>query len=100
MTFGAGLLLKEDIESYVWFLESFKKAMIFEPKVIVTDQDGAMKYAIEYVFPSSLHRLCMWHIMKKLHAKTTEDVSVGDQFKEKLNKIVWSNVLEPVEFEA
>ncbi|XP_022014771.1 protein FAR1-RELATED SEQUENCE 5-like [Helianthus annuus] len=36
------------------------------PKVVITDQDPAMKQAIEAVFDKSRHRLCMWHIMKKV----------------------------------
>ncbi|GJU14056.1 FAR1-related sequence 5-like protein [Tanacetum coccineum] len=37
--------------------------------MIVTDQDGAMKRAIEAVFKKSKHRLCMWHIMQKIPLK-------------------------------
>ncbi|XP_050878656.1 protein FAR1-RELATED SEQUENCE 5 [Lathyrus oleraceus] len=32
---------------------------------IVTDQCKAMKNAIELVFPTTCHRWCLWHIMKK-----------------------------------
>ncbi|XP_076926062.1 protein FAR1-RELATED SEQUENCE 6-like [Bidens hawaiensis] len=38
-------------------------------KVVVTDQDPAMKQAIAAVFPNTRHRLCMWHIMKKVADK-------------------------------
>nr|GEX90691.1 retrovirus-related Pol polyprotein from transposon TNT 1-94 [Tanacetum cinerariifolium] len=37
--------------------------------MIVTDQDGAMKLAIEEVLTESKHILCMWHIMQKILAK-------------------------------
>ncbi|XP_076923501.1 protein FAR1-RELATED SEQUENCE 5-like [Bidens hawaiensis] len=47
------------------FLDSFGIA----PKVVVTDQDPAMKQAISFVLPNSRHRLCMWHIIKKLADK-------------------------------
>ncbi|XP_031108444.1 protein FAR1-RELATED SEQUENCE 5-like [Ipomoea triloba] len=50
ITFAAGLLTKEDIASYIWLFEHFKKAMGAEPK-------------------------------------------------KKLNSIVWSSYLEPLEFE-
>ncbi|XP_076915284.1 protein FAR1-RELATED SEQUENCE 5-like [Bidens hawaiensis] len=39
------------------------------PKVVVTDQDPTMKQAIASVFPNTRHRLCMWHIMKKVADK-------------------------------
>lgn len=69
VTFGAGLLSNESIESYKWLLQKFKEAFVQDPKVFVTDQDPAMKQAIEMVFPASRHRLCMWHIMQKLTSK-------------------------------
>ncbi|GJY16072.1 protein FAR1-related sequence 5, partial [Tanacetum coccineum] len=39
------------------------------PSIVVTDQDGAMRNAIEAEFGGSKHRLCMWHITQKLPAK-------------------------------
>lgn len=69
VTLGAALLGSETAESYIWLLKTFKNAFGYEPLVVVTDQDPAMKRAIEDVFPNSRHRLCMWHIMDKLSAK-------------------------------
>ncbi|XP_076922681.1 protein FAR1-RELATED SEQUENCE 5-like [Bidens hawaiensis] len=68
---GAGLIAKETIESYTWLLTCFLKAFGRQPKVVVTDQDPAMKQAIESVFTESRHRLCMWHIMKKIADKVS-----------------------------
>jgi hypothetical protein len=36
---------------------------------IFTDQDRAMKSAINKVFPNTRHRFCLWHILKKLPEK-------------------------------
>lgn len=69
VTFGAGLISKETIESYKWLLDSFLTAFGQAPKIVVTDQDAAMKQAIHDIFPTSRHRLCMWHIMQKLSTK-------------------------------
>ena len=69
VTLGAGLLASESIESYKWLLQSFLNSFGKQPKVVVTDQDPAMKQAIEAVFDKSRHRLCIWHIMKKLADK-------------------------------
>ncbi|XP_031106331.1 protein FAR1-RELATED SEQUENCE 5-like [Ipomoea triloba] len=35
--FAAGLIAKEDIDSYVWLLDNFKRAMGHEPTYVVTD---------------------------------------------------------------
>ncbi|GJW94046.1 zinc finger, CCHC-type containing protein, partial [Tanacetum coccineum] len=69
VTFGAGLLSDETVKSYKWLLQSFKKAFVADPQVVVTDQDASMKQAVEAEFPNARHRLCMWHIMQKLVTK-------------------------------
>ncbi|GJT18981.1 protein FAR1-related sequence 5 [Tanacetum coccineum] len=67
--------------------------------IVVTDQDGAMRNAIEAEFAGSKHRLCMWHITQKLPAKICEKIYDETDFKEKLNKLVWNMYIGPVEFE-
>ena len=67
--FGVALLASEAAKRYTWLLKRFKKIFGHAPKVVVTDQDPAMKIAIEKIFPDSRHRLCMWHIMQKLSGK-------------------------------
>ncbi|CAH9058634.1 unnamed protein product, partial [Cuscuta epithymum] len=47
VTFGAGLLLKEDVESYVWVFHCFLDVVGREPSCIITDQDPSMRIAIE-----------------------------------------------------
>ncbi|GKE74992.1 FAR1-related sequence 5-like protein, partial [Tanacetum coccineum] len=69
VNFGSGILLREDTEAYTWLLTSFMTAHEKQPTMVVTDQDGAMKRAIEAVLTESTHRLCMWHIMQKVPAK-------------------------------
>ncbi|GKC20717.1 regulation of nuclear pre-mRNA domain-containing protein 1B [Tanacetum coccineum] len=69
VTLGSGMLLHEDTESYMWLLKTFITAFLKEPMMIVTDQDGAMKRAIEAVFTKAKHKLCMWHIMQKIPSK-------------------------------
>ncbi|XP_019176888.1 PREDICTED: protein FAR1-RELATED SEQUENCE 5-like [Ipomoea nil] len=99
ITFGAGLLLKEDIESYVWLFENFKKAMGMETRIIVTDQDPAMKVAIPRVFKQARHRYCIWHIMCKDGETVGPTLNKNEDFKNKLNSIVWTSSLEPPDFE-
>lgn len=76
VTVGSGLLKNETTESYIWLLQAFKKAFVRSPKIIVTDQDGAMRNAVAEVLPDSKHRLCMWHIMQKLPAKVSPVIFV------------------------
>lgn len=34
-------------------------------KDVLTNQDVEIKQVVEYVFPNSRHRLCMWQIVRK-----------------------------------
>ncbi|GJX41881.1 FAR1-related sequence 5-like protein [Tanacetum coccineum] len=99
VTVGSGLLLREDTEAYTWLLTSFMTAHEKQPTMIVTDQDGAMKLAIEEVLTESKHRLCMWHIMQKIPTKICKEIYDETDFKERFNKIVWNMFMEPMEFE-
>ncbi|XP_031092691.1 protein FAR1-RELATED SEQUENCE 5-like [Ipomoea triloba] len=45
VVFGVGLLANEDVASYVWLLENFKRALGSEPICTVTDQNLAMRVA-------------------------------------------------------
>ncbi|GJS65363.1 regulation of nuclear pre-mRNA domain-containing protein 1B, partial [Tanacetum coccineum] len=69
VTLGSRMLLHEDTKLYTWLLKSFMTAFLKEPTMIVIDQDGAMKRAIEAIFTKAKHRLCMCHIMQKIPSK-------------------------------
>ncbi|KAJ3683105.1 hypothetical protein LUZ60_013332 [Juncus effusus] len=67
---GCALLPDETTETYCWLLKTWLSCMHNSaPKGIITNQCGAMANAIEQVLPSTRHRLCLWHIMKKLPTK-------------------------------
>ena len=68
--FGCGLVSAEDKESFVWLFQSWLRCMLGKaPEGIITDQCKAMQNAIEVVFPTTRHRWCLWHIMKKIPEK-------------------------------
>ncbi|XP_019166946.1 PREDICTED: protein FAR1-RELATED SEQUENCE 5-like [Ipomoea nil] len=100
ITFVAGLLTKEDADSYSWLLKQFICAMGKKPACVVTDQDPAMRIAIERVLPECRHRYCMWHIMTKVNEKLGSELAKDNEFRKKLNAIVWNETIDRVEFEA
>ncbi|XP_078177445.1 protein FAR1-RELATED SEQUENCE 5-like, partial [Carex rostrata] len=64
--FGMALLKCETAENFCWLFKTFLEAMYDKhPSAIITDQDPAMRKAIELIFPTTLHRCCQWHIMRK-----------------------------------
>ncbi|VFQ60774.1 unnamed protein product [Cuscuta campestris] len=99
ITFGAGLLTREDDESYAWLFRRFLNAMGNAPKCIITDQDLSLRGAAQKAFPRTSHRYCMWHIMKKVGGKVDDELAKDSEFLTKLNAIVWSHYLEPIDFE-
>ncbi|KAK9049408.1 hypothetical protein SSX86_031622 [Deinandra increscens subsp. villosa] len=99
VTFGAGLISDETIESYTWLLQCFLKAHVTQPRLVLTDQDGSMKSAIEAVFYQSSHRLCMWHIMRKLPSKIEDDAVDNAALRKSIHKLVWNLIIKPCDFE-
>ncbi|XP_076886711.1 protein FAR-RED IMPAIRED RESPONSE 1-like [Bidens hawaiensis] len=100
VTVGAGLLAFESIELYTWLLKVFLDSFGIAPKVVVTNQDLAMKQAIALVFSNTRHRLCMWHIMKKLADKVGVALCNNEDFKHKICDIVWTDSISQSEFET
>ncbi|VFQ74279.1 unnamed protein product [Cuscuta campestris] len=98
ITFAAGLINKENDESYAWLFRCFLNAMGNAPKCIITDQDPSLRGAVKQGF--TIHRYCMWHIMKKVVKKVDDNLLKDADFLSKLNAIVWSHYLEPDDFET
>lgn len=80
VTFDAVLLNQEDVESYVWILEKFKDCMVDSPRMIITDQDPALKIVVSRVLHDTRHCFCIWHIMKKISNKMLPIFDYDDQF--------------------
>ncbi|XP_042028614.1 protein FAR1-RELATED SEQUENCE 5-like [Salvia splendens] len=59
----------------------------------------SMRAAIEEVLVGTRHRWCMWHVMHKLATKVPNRLLRDDDFKKEFNACVWSDLLEPDEFE-
>lgn len=65
--FGCGIVSDERIESYVWMLSAFMKAMFQrKPQSIITDGDYSMMKAIKEVLIGVNHRICSWHVEENL----------------------------------
>ncbi|KAH6783387.1 hypothetical protein C2S52_008346 [Perilla frutescens var. hirtella] len=99
VTLGAALMTGESIESYAWVFQQFKKCMVHEPSILMTDQDPAIKVAFERVFQHTRHRLCMWHIMSKITEKVPAVLKKDPLFMKQFCSLVWSVHVEPDVFE-
>ncbi|XP_074313713.1 protein FAR1-RELATED SEQUENCE 5-like [Silene latifolia] len=101
VTFAGGLLRKEDGESFTWLFENFVKAMgDCYPTTIITDQCKGINQVVKDVFgDKTQHRLCMWHIMKKLPDKVGPTICQNTNFLKEINSIVWDGEIDTQEFE-
>nr|KAJ0218774.1 hypothetical protein LSAT_V11C300152710 [Lactuca sativa] len=86
VTVGSGLLSNESIESYSWLLKAFLKTHGKEPTLVLTDQDAAIKQAVENVFRNSRHRLY--------------DLFTNTDFRKRFSKFVWDINIKPDVFEV
>ncbi|KAJ9566058.1 hypothetical protein OSB04_002024 [Centaurea solstitialis] len=96
---GSALISSEDGDSFTWVLNAFIKAHGKEPHFVITDQCLGMKEAIPTVFSEAKHRLCCWHIMKKMPNKVMISKDAYVAFKKRINKIVWSTHIDATYFE-
>ncbi|KAI3767759.1 hypothetical protein L2E82_18153 [Cichorium intybus] len=99
VTFGAALLGNETADLYIWLLKCFLSAFGKQPKIVVTDQDAALAKAVKAVFTESIHRLCMWHIGKKLTDKVCPNIIFGTDFRQRLQNLVWNPCIDYDVFE-
>ncbi|XP_076953583.1 protein FAR1-RELATED SEQUENCE 5-like [Bidens hawaiensis] len=79
VTFGAGLIHSETIDSYQWLLHAFLSAHGKQPRLVLTDQDPAMKQAV-----SSLK----------------DEIQVNEEIRCRVNKLVWNVFIKPETFES
>ncbi|XP_076957791.1 protein FAR1-RELATED SEQUENCE 5-like [Bidens hawaiensis] len=100
VTFGAGLIHSETIDSYKWLLDAFLSAHGKQPRLVLTDQDPAMKQAVSSVLTESTHRLCMWHITNNIPVKLKGEIQVNEEIRCRVNKLVWNVFIKPETFES
>lgn len=89
MLLGCVLVADETKSTFVWLMKAWLKAMGGQaPKVIITDQDRALKAAIEEVFPSTRHCFALWHILEKIPESLAHVIKQHDNFLPKFNKCI------------
>ncbi|XP_052625743.1 protein FAR1-RELATED SEQUENCE 5-like [Lactuca sativa] len=79
VTVGSGLLRNESIESYSLLLKAFLKTHGKEPALVLTDQDAAIKQAVENI---------------------SDDLFTNTDFRKRFSKLVWDINMKPNVFEV
>ncbi|XP_068660353.1 protein FAR1-RELATED SEQUENCE 6-like [Aristolochia californica] len=96
---GCGFLSGGSTENYMWLFKCLLECMSgWPPLGIITDNSKALLDAVTQVFPQAQHRLCLWHIMKKIPDKFK---AVGEykEIKKAMKKAIYG-CLTVEEFES
>ncbi|XP_074297310.1 protein FAR1-RELATED SEQUENCE 5-like [Silene latifolia] len=102
VTFAAGLIMRENEESFIWLFDNFMKAMGGCYHIaLITDQCQGIKEGVKNVFSGNTqNRFFMWHIMKKLPDKAGSTIYKDTHFLKEINYIVWNEDIESTQFES
>ncbi|XVF74768.1 hypothetical protein PTKIN_Ptkin13bG0138300 [Pterospermum kingtungense] len=96
---GCGLLAGETVEFYTWLFKAWLACVSgLCPQTIITDRCNALQNAIAEVFPKSIHRFSLSHIMKKVPEKLG-GLRNYDAIRKTFVKAVFET-LKVIEFEA
>ncbi|RYR68876.1 hypothetical protein Ahy_A03g015370 [Arachis hypogaea] len=60
------------------------------PKRFLTDQCASMKRALEACMPTTIHRWCIWHIMKKIPSKLNGYKGHAD-IEQQISEVIWNS---------
>ncbi|QHO23519.1 Protein FAR1-RELATED SEQUENCE [Arachis hypogaea] len=88
---GCSLMKNEEIESFKWLFQCWLRCMRGNaPKGFLTDQCASMKRALEACMPTTIHRWCIWHIMKKIPRKLN-GYKGHVEIEQEMNQVVWNS---------
>ncbi|XP_076957305.1 uncharacterized protein LOC143632760 [Bidens hawaiensis] len=118
-----GMIFPSLDASYQFYVEYANKGGFSVRKVSQTEKNGFIQYKMVFVPFTGIdnhfrnvnlgagliaketiesymwHRLCMWHIMKKVADKVGPILCNNEDFKRRICNIVWTDSIEPDEFE-
>ncbi|PIM97875.1 hypothetical protein CDL12_29651 [Handroanthus impetiginosus] len=92
---GNALVADGSKSTYVWLMHAWVRSMHGQaPKVILTDQEPALKEAIAEVLPGSRHCYCLWHILSKMQEKIGSVIRKHENFTNKFYKCILKSQTE------
>ncbi|XP_015944642.1 protein FAR-RED IMPAIRED RESPONSE 1-like [Arachis duranensis] len=87
---GCALMKNEDIQSFKWLFECWLRCMGGKaPKGILIDQYALIQRAIELCLPTTVHRWCIWHVMKKIPSKLN-GYKGHNEIEQEMSHVVWN----------
>jgi hypothetical protein len=100
IVFGWALLKNPKAETFRWLFRSLIEIMEGKkPSLILTDQNVAMKNALEDIFPDAWHRFCIWHVLKCLKENMSSYMADNEGMEEIIIGLIMHS-LTVTEFET
>lgn len=97
MLLGCALIADESKATFVWLMKTWLRAMGGQaPKVIITDQDKALKAAIQEVFPNTRHCYSLWHVLERIPETLAHVIKDHDKFMGKFSKCIFKSLTDEV----
>ncbi|KAK2651214.1 hypothetical protein Ddye_018703 [Dipteronia dyeriana] len=95
MLLGCAMISDESAMTFSWLMQTWMKAMGGQgPKVIITDQDKAMKSVVSEFFPDARHCFCLWHVLGKISENLGYLIKQHDNFMAKFEKCIYRSWTE------
>lgn len=92
MLLGCALIADETKSTFSWVMKTWLRAMGGQgPKVIITDQDKALKGAVEEIFPNARHCFSLWHVLEKIPEALSHVIRRHENFVRKFNKCIFKS---------
>lgn len=89
---GCALVADETKPTFVWLMKTWLRAMVGQaPKVIITDQDKALKSSVEEVFPNARHCFSLWHVLDRILENLSMVIKRYKNFLPKFNKCIFKS---------
>ncbi|CAL0316353.1 unnamed protein product [Lupinus luteus] len=89
---GCALVADETKSTFVWLMKTWLRAMGGQaPKIVISDQDNALKTAIEEVFPNVRHCFSLWHVLEKIPENLSFVIKQYKNFLPKFNKCIFKS---------
>ncbi|WJZ95735.1 hypothetical protein VitviT2T_014479 [Vitis vinifera] len=92
---GCALIADETVYTFLWLMQTWLISMGGQaPRVILTEQNNAMKAAIAAVFSDTRHCFCLWHILEKIPRRLDYLTVWHDSFMVKFKKCIYQSYTE------
>ncbi|XP_031285098.1 protein FAR1-RELATED SEQUENCE 4 [Pistacia vera] len=86
---GCALIADMTLYTFVWLLQTWYIAMGERaPRVMLTDQNDAIKAAIAAIFPDTCHCFCLFHVLEKIPGNLEYLNPWHDSFMVKFDKCI------------